>query len=404
MRNARGSRFLPLVALASLVAMLLLLITGTAVGQIPGLPGYGSTTTAGPTTTVAPTTTTQGGNQNAQGNQQNGQQNAQQNGQQNAQQNAQGGGNPNPPNTTVNLPNQQVGSSFSVTFGGFTPGEVINLIFNGVLEQGTKTADANGQVTLTVTIFAVDRIDTDDVMTNGRCGPNDLVARGQRSGVRATENFNIDCQAAGNNNNGGGGNNNNGGGGNNNGGANGNNNGGLNGNNNGGANNGGLNNGGANNGGANNGAGGLAAGGGGLAAGGAGLNGGGGLGAGGAGGLSPGAGVLGSNGGIPNGAYFGPNGELLAPDGTVILPSGAVPLGLSSRTGPAAGSVLATPAGGGTNANLGNGTAAGGARGSNGRSSTAFTGSNVVRLTLIGMVCIALGWQLTRLRRRGILS
>jgi hypothetical protein len=110
--------------------------------------------------------------------------------------------------------------------------------------------------------------------------------------------------------------------------------------------------------------------------------------------------------GIPPGSSVTSGGSIAAPGGLIVLPSGSVPLGLISTTGPAPGQVLPAPAGSTTGGPATGGPATGAVAPGGGQSRTGFakTGANVVRLTLIGLVCVALGWQLTRLRRRGILS
>jgi hypothetical protein len=185
-----------------------------------------------------------------------------------------------------------VGAQLNITCS-FTPNAPITLTFNGA-SAGQKTADSAGNAVFRITIFAIDRIDVDDIVP-GVCGRNVLTGTGQGAGGMSSADllFNLDCGASS---------------------------------------------------------------------------------------------LAGSSA----------SGANLVRGGTIVLPSGQVPLGLISATGPAPGAVLPAPAG----ATTGNAPAST----RNGRSSTAFTGANVVRLTLIGLVCIALGWQLTRLRRRGILS
>lgn len=84
-----------------------------------------------------------------------------------------------------------VGQSFSTTLEpvcGFTPGASVNITVDGQV-VGTKVADANGFVTVNITVGQsgnqIKLIVNDSVTVNGSCGGNNIVGTGPSSVARA---------------------------------------------------------------------------------------------------------------------------------------------------------------------------------------------------------------------------
>ena len=108
-----------------------------------------------------------------------------------------------PLNNTVDLGTFNVGDSLRphlVPICLFDPGAAVATTVNGQ-SVGTKTADATGGVTASITITSDTQLTVDDpIVVSGKCGRNNVSATGPSSAAQAdvtvTGIFNVVCNAA----------------------------------------------------------------------------------------------------------------------------------------------------------------------------------------------------------------
>jgi mucin-2 len=193
LRGRRQSAIL-LTGLCALVGTIVLMLSGgPVVGQTGGYGGSTTvppTTNPGPTTTSGPTTTTPGGTTTS----------------------TPGATTTTTPgatttttpgtftgecHTTTNVGNVGPGSTFTgISCQLFVGGSTVNLFLNGQ-SAGTKQADVNGNVTLTIQVLALNAVVVDD-MAPAACGPNTVTGMGPApDGNNSTETvlFNFVCPA-----------------------------------------------------------------------------------------------------------------------------------------------------------------------------------------------------------------
>jgi hypothetical protein len=104
--------------------------------------------------------------------------------------------------TAGDFGNHNVGDSFKARLTPvclFDSGAVVTVFVNGQ-SVGTKTADASGSVTVSITVKSATQLSIDDpVLVNGQCGANSISAAGAssaaQSNVTVSGSFNVLCAA-----------------------------------------------------------------------------------------------------------------------------------------------------------------------------------------------------------------
>ncbi len=104
---------------------------------------------------------------------------------------------------SVNVGSHNVGDSFRVLLAPtcvFTPGAAVTVTVNNQ-PVGTKTADANGAVSVSITVVSATQLSIDDpVLVTGQCGANTVVGSGPssvaNSNVTQSASFTVNCPAA----------------------------------------------------------------------------------------------------------------------------------------------------------------------------------------------------------------
>jgi hypothetical protein len=104
---------------------------------------------------------------------------------------------------SVNAGSHNVGDSFRVTLAPtcvFTPGAAVTVTVNGQA-VGTKTATANGTVSVAITVVSSTQVSIDDpVSVTAQCGSNSVVGSGPssvaNSNVTQSASFTINCPAS----------------------------------------------------------------------------------------------------------------------------------------------------------------------------------------------------------------
>ncbi len=108
-----------------------------------------------------------------------------------------------PANTVVDAGAHAIGSTFSVHLVPpcvWDPGSAVSITVNNQA-AGTKVAEADGGVTINITVVSATQLSINGVLVNGQCGPNQAVATGRSSIANGatesvTANFRVICPAA----------------------------------------------------------------------------------------------------------------------------------------------------------------------------------------------------------------